>query len=162
MLNIKKVIFIIILITILIFSVQISYARYIKNECLNVVQEIANPVLEIKEGRKVKIDRENNIGVYEFSVKNFDSEKISEIDLWYTIEIISNIREFIKFELYEGGEQVDLKNLKTEQILIKGNEKMEKKYKLKIIYNIGEVSFNIIDNVQINIYSEQGTINKSI
>ena len=57
-----------------------SYARYIKNECLNIVQEIANPVLEVEEGKIIKIDKINNTGFYEFSIKNFNSKKISEID----------------------------------------------------------------------------------
>ena len=57
-----------------------SYARYIKNECLNIVQEIANPVLEVEEGKLIKIDKINNTGFYEFSIKNFNSKKISEID----------------------------------------------------------------------------------
>ena len=53
----KKVI--VILIIVAIFSANISYARYIKNECLNIVQEIANPVLEVKEGEIIKIDKIN-------------------------------------------------------------------------------------------------------
>ncbi len=157
----KKVI--VILIIVAIFSANISYARYIKNECLNIVQEIANPVLEVKEGEIIKIDKINNIGFYEFSIKNFNSKKISEIDSEYTIEIISDIEEAVKFELYNEEKQVKLQDLKTEPILIKGNNKIEENYKLKIIYNdVKDIKSNIMSKIQIKIHSEQGKINKNV
>ena len=157
----KKVI--VILIIVAIFSANISYARYIKNECLNIVQEIANPVLEIKEGEIIKIDKINNMGFYEFSIKNFNSKKISEIDSEYTIEIVSDIEEAVKFELYNGEKQVNLQDLKTEPILIKGNNKTEENYKLKIIYNdVKDIKSNIMSKIQIKIHSEQGKINKNV
>ena len=157
----KKVI--VILIIVAIFSANISYARYIKNECLNIVQEIANPVLEVKEGEIIKIDKINNIGFYEFSIKNFNSKKISEIDSEYTIEIVSDIEEAVKFELYNGEKQVNLQDLKTEPILIKGNNKIEENYKLKIIYNdVKDIKSNIMSKIQIKIHSEQGKINKNV
>ena len=140
-----------------------SYARYIKNECLNIVQEIANPVLEVEEGKIIKIDKINNTGFYEFSIKNFNSKKISEIDSEYTIEIISDIKDVVKFELYNGERQIQLQNLKTEPILIKGNNKIKEDYKLKIIYNdVNNIKSNIISNIQIKIHSEQEKNNKNV
>lgn len=145
------------------FSTNISYARYIKNESLNIVQEIANPVLEVEEGKIIKIDKINNTGVYEFSIKNFNSKKISEIDSEYTIEIISDIKDVVKFELYNGEKQIQLQNLKTEPILIKGNNKIKEDYKLKIIYNdVNNIKSNIISNIQIKIHSEQEKNNKNV
>ena len=140
-----------------------SYARYIKNECLNIVQEIANPVLEVEEGKLIKIDKINTTGFYEFSIKNFNSKKISEIDSEYTIEIISDIKDVVKFELYNGEKQIQLQNLKTEPILIKGNNKIKEDYKLKIIYNdVNNIKSNIISNIQIKIHSEQEKNNKNV
>ena len=153
-----------------------SYARYIKNECLNIVQEIANPVLEVEEGKIIKIDKINNTGFYEFSIKNFNSKKISEIDESivinnpknqilsdYSIEIISDIKDVVKFELYNGERQIQLQNLKTEPILIKGNNKIKEDYKLKIIYNdVNNIKSNIISNIQIKIHSEQEKNNKNV
>ena len=144
---------IVILIIVSISFVNMSYARYIKNECLNIVQEIANPVLEVEEGKLIKIDKINNTGFYEFSIKNFNSKKISEIDSEYTIEIISDIKDVVKFELYNGEKQIQLQNLKTEPILIKGNNKIKEDYKLKIIYNdVNNIKSNIISNIQIKIH----------
>ena len=42
-------------------------------------------------------------------------------------------KEGKKFELYNEDTQIPLKNLKTSQIQIAGNEKVEQKYKLKMI-----------------------------
>ena len=154
---------IVILIIVSISFVNMSYARYIKNECLNIVQEIANPVLEVEEGKIIKIDKINNTGFYEFSIKNFNSKKISEIDSEYTIEIISDIKDVVKFELYNGEKQIQLQNLKTEPILIKGNNKIKEDYKLKIIYNdVNNIKSNIISNIQIKIHSEQEKNNKNV
>ena len=154
---------IVILIIVSISFVNMSYARYIKNECLNIVQEIANPVLEVEEGKIIKIDKINNTGFYEFSIKNFNSKKISEIDSEYTIEIISDIKDVVKFELYNGERQIQLQNLKTEPILIKGNNKIKEDYKLKIIYNdVNNIKSNIISNIQIKIHSEQEKNNKNV
>lgn len=143
----------------LIFSAQISYARYIKTEIAKGKQEIAIPILEVKEGKKVLINEKNHIGYYEFSIKNFNENNISEIGFLYTIEIISNIKEFVKFELYDEKRQIELKNLKTEPILIKGSEKIEQKYKLKIIYNDEMTTEkNISEKIQIKVHSEQEKI----
>lgn len=159
----KKKFFIVILILTVMFSCHMSYARYIKNECLNIVQEIANPVLEVEEGKIIKIDKINNTGFYEFSIKNFNSKKISEIDSEYTIEIISDIKNVVKFELYNGEKQIQIQNLKTEPILIKGNNKIKEDYKLKIIYNdVNNIKSNIISNIQIKIHSEQEKNNKNV
>lgn len=152
----KKRTFIIIATFILIFSARVSYARYIKTETLSVVQEIATPIFKIEEGNYIQIDKTNNIGYYEFSIKNFNEEKVSEIGFLYTIEIISNIGEVVQFELYNGEELIELNNLETERISIKGNEKVEQKYKLKISYNTSkEIKDGSIEEIQIKVHSEQ-------
>lgn len=159
--NIKKQkrIFTTIATIVLIFSAPISYAKYIKTETLNAKQEIATPILEIEEGETIQIDKTNNIGYYEFSIKNFNEEKMSETGFLYTIEIISNIGEEVQFELYNGEKNVPLQNLKTEELSISGNEKEEQKYKLKITYNNTEkVKEESIEEIQIKVHSEQEKI----
>ena len=152
----KKKIFIIIVTFALAFSAQISYARYFKTEKLNAVQEIATPIFKVEEGNIIQIDKINNIGYYEFSVKNFNERNVSEIGFSYTIEIISNLEDLVQFELYNGEKQIQLQDLKTENITITGNEKIEQKYKLKIIYNnIKEVKEESIEKIQIKLNSEQ-------
>ena len=157
----KKSIFTITLSIVLIFIAHISYAKYVKTEILNAVQEIAIPIFEIEEGKSIKIDKTNNTGFYEFSIRNFNEKNISEIDFIYTIEIVSDIGHEVQFELYDEDKQIALQNLKSEQISMKGNGKVEKKYKLKIVYNnIEDTKYNAIEKVQIKVHSEQKKINK--
>ena len=152
----KKKIFIIIVTFALTFSAQISYARYLKTETLNAVQEIATPIFKVEEGNIIQINKINNTGYYEFSVKNFNERIVSEIWFSYTIEIISNLEDLVQFELYNGEKQIQLQNLKTEKIMITGNEKIEQKYKLKIIYNnTKEIKEESIEKIQIKLNSEQ-------
>lgn len=155
----KKVFFLIVFTTILIFSTQISYAKYITTEMLKCVQEIATPVIQIKEGNIVQIDRNNNIGYYEFYVRNFRQEKISEIDFFYTIEIISDLEDNVRFELYNNEQQISLQDLKTNEISLGKNKKIEQRYKLKMTYNPAvEVSEECMEHIQIKIHSEQEKI----
>lgn len=127
--------FIIIFIVILMFSTQVTYAKYVKSEISSFKSEIVKPILQIDKGNIVQIDENNNIGYYEFNIKNFDDEKISEVEFLYTIEIISNLEENVQFELYNENQKIELNNLKTENLEINANEKMEQKYLLKIFYN---------------------------
>ena len=152
----KKISTIILVILFVVFFGKISYAKYIKTDEVKVTQKIASPILNISEGQYVKLDNENRVGYYEFEIKNFNENSISEIGFFYTIEIVSNIKEEIQFELYNNEKIIELDNLKTEKILIKGNEKNEHKYKLKIVYN-GEKK-EVSEKIQIKIHSEQEII----
>ena len=75
----------------------------------------------------------------------------------YTIEIVADIDESIKFELYKEEQKVELKNLKTETLSIAANERIEQKYKLKVTYDrsLGEKGKDILQEVQIKVHSEQ-------
>lgn len=121
---------------------------------------VARPIF-IVEGKDVtKISEINNIGYYEFSVKNFNESGISETGFLYTIEIISDTDESIQFELYNGETQIPLENLKTEKLSIIGNEKVEQKYKLKVIYDNtqGSEGKEILGEVQVKVHSQQEKI----
>ena len=72
--------------------------------------QIAKPIF-IVEGTEIsKINSINNVGYYEFYVKNYDENNISEIGFNYVIEIVTELNESIKFELYKGDEQIELKD----------------------------------------------------
>lgn len=118
---------------------------------------MATPIFIVEGKETTKINNINNIGYYEFSIKNFNENQISEIGFFYTIEIISNIDENIQFELYNEEKTIALNNLKTEKLSITGNKKIEQKYKLKIIYNNlnANEGKEILEEVQIKIHSEQ-------
>ena len=136
------------------------YAKYIDTIILKNNTQIVKPVF-IVEGTEIsKINSINNIGYYEFYVKNYDENNISEIGFYYIIEVVSQLDESIKFELYKGDEKIELKDLKTNEIYIGANEKIEQKYKLKIIYNrsLNPIGKDILQEVQIKVHSEQEEI----
>lgn len=121
---------------------------------------VATPIFIVEGGETTKINQINNIGYYEFSIKNYNETNISEIGFLYTIEIVSNTDEAIQFELYNEEIQIPLHNLKTEQLLITADEKVEQKYKLKVIYDntIGSNGKDILEEVQVKVHSEQEKI----
>lgn len=114
----------------------------------------------VDENEVLKISEVNNTGYYEFTIKNFNETVVSEVGFWYTIEIISDINESIKFELYNENEMIPLENLKTQLISMKGKEKVEQKYKLKVTYDSTKVTekTDFQKEVQIKVCSEQQKI----
>lgn len=144
----------------MILSTQIVYAKYIYVDKKSATLDIATPIFIVRGGETTKISEINNIGYYEFSIKNFNETQISETGFLYTIEIISDTDESIQFELYNEEAQIPLENLKTEKLSISGNEKIEQKYQLKVIYDSskGSRGQDILEEVQVRVHSEQEPI----
>lgn len=140
--------------------IQKTYAKYITSEKINMSLEVARPIFIVEGKDATKISEINNIGYYEFSIKNFNETNISEIGFLYSIEVLSNTDESIQFELYNEETLIPLDNLKTEQLSIDGNKKIEQKYKLKVIYDSskGDDGKDILEEVQIKVHSEQEKI----
>lgn len=155
----KKTIIIAIIITILliILCTQVAFAKYSTTRNFNKKMEIATPIFIVEGTESNKISAINNIGYYEFTVKNYNETKVSETGFTYTIEVVSDTDESIKFELYNEDEQIPLKDLQTEQLSIVGNEKIEQRYKLKVTYDntLGTKGKDILEEVQIKVHSEQ-------
>lgn len=157
MYKINKKTILVIIIFLIIFSRQISNAKYVKTEIIKVNQAIATPIIEIEEGDSIKINNTNRIGEYKFVVKNFNVQEISEINLIYTIEILinSDLEKNAKFKLYNNESEVELVNLKTKPILIGGNQKNENNYRLQMDYTEVEECQNLSGEIQIKINVEQ-------
>ncbi|MBQ2836213.1 MAG: hypothetical protein IJE68_05210 [Clostridia bacterium] len=148
-------------IAIILLSTHIVYAKYITVDKLTSTFNVAKPIFIVEGKETTQISEINNIGYYEFSIKNFNESSISEIGFLYTIEVISNTDKSIQFELYnEEEQQILLENLKTDELSIIGNEKVEQKYKLKVIYDStqGNKGKNILEEVQVKVHSEQEKI----
>ena len=137
-----------------------TYAKYITSKKINKTLDVAKPVFVVEGEETTKISKINNIGYYEFSIKNFNETNISEVGFIYTIEIISDKHESIQFELYKEEDIIKLDNLKTEPISIGGKEKIEQKYKLKVVYDSSKSKEgnDILEEVQIKVHSEQEKI----
>lgn len=141
---------------VLIIFVPMTYAKYISTEKINSKTGIAKPIFTFEGNEVIEISETNNIGYYEFSIKNFNETEVSETGFLYTIEIVCNDEEAIGFELYNEDEQIALDDLKTEQISIIGNEKVEQKYKLKVTYDVSKgAKEDIFGDVQVRVLSEQ-------
>ena len=55
---------------------------------------IAKPVLEVENNPEITITASNEKNTYDFKVKNYNSnEEITQIDLLYTIEILTKTDE---------------------------------------------------------------------
>ena len=132
-------------------------AKYNTLEMLKSNTKIAKPIFEVHGTERSKISAINNIGYYEFTIKNFNETGVSEVGFLYTIEIIAEVDESIKFELYCEEKEIELQNLKTEQLSIEADKKTEQKYKLKVTYDpsLGEKGKDILQEVQIKVHSEQ-------
>lgn len=120
--------------------------------------EIAEPILMVENNPKININEKDNIGSYEFKVKNFnEKEKITETDLKYNIEIISKIYNNIKIKIYKDGEEIAIENNKTQYLYFNKNIKQEHNYRLEITYNQDEKidTRDIFQDIQIKVHSEQ-------
>lgn len=157
----KKKILIILLIFFIIIGaicIRTTISQYKSKQEIRSTMTIAKPIFKVEGNETTKISALNNIGYYEFKIKNFDEENMSDTGFLYYIEILSKTDDAIKFELYDEQEQLmDLENLKTNQFIMPCNEKLEKNYKLKVVYdkNKGEIGKDILEDVQIKVHSEQ-------
>lgn len=118
---------------------------------------IAKPVLEVENNPEITITASNEKNTYDFKVKNYNSnEEITQIDLLYTIEILTKTDERISFRLYKNDKEIPLENNKTKEMLLTKNEKKEDNYKLEILYNREEnIQKDIFQDIQIKVHSEQ-------
>lgn len=157
----KKKILIILLIFFIIIGaicIRITISQYKSKQEIRSTMKIAKPIFKVEGNEITKISALNNIGYYEFKIKNFDEENMSDTGFLYYIEILSKTDDAINFELYDEQEQLmDLENFKTNQFTMPCNEKLERNYKLKVVYDKtkGEIGKDILEDVQIKVHSEQ-------
>jgi len=137
-----------------------TFAKFTTSKILKGNTKIAKPIFIVQGLETCKISAINNIGYYEFSVKNYNADEISETGFLYDIEILSKADEVVKFELFREGQEIKLEDLKTEGLTIQANEKIEQKYKLKVTYdkNKTKQAKDILEEVQIRVHSEQAKI----
>lgn len=157
--NRKKIIIIsIILIILVLFLVGFSIGKVFSKTLINTSAEIAKPIIEVENGKEVGITSIDNKGYYDFIVRNFNSKgEINEANLFYNIEIISNLNKAIEVKIYKENQELNLKNNKTEEMKLGNNIKQEDHYKIEIVYNKDKnLSLEeIIQDIQIKVHSEQ-------
>ena len=150
--------FIIIFIVILLLIYGYSMAKVIDEKIIKTSAEIAQPMLIVENSPSVDITAKNNYGEYTFKVKNYNEKnQITQADLKYYVEIISNNDNSINFEIYQENNKINLTNNKTDYIHIAKGQKIEKEYKIKITYNKKNTknANDIIEKIQIRVHTEQ-------
>ena len=140
---------IIIMILLIILLMPKTLAKYTSTDKIMGNMDIAKPIFYVEGKETTKINSINDIGYYEFSVKNYDDDQISDVDFEYTIEVVSKTDDFIKFELYKNEQKIELKDLKTDVMSIKGNEQTEEKYKLKVMYDESKGTISSVNDDEI-------------
>lgn len=156
-------IFIIFTVILLLFC-GYSLAKNIQEVLLKSDTQIIEPIMTVENSPSINITKNNNSGIYSFKIKNYNEEnKITETDYQYYIEVFTNLKEGIITELFENEDKINFENNKSEYIKMFKDERQEKEYKLKIVYdenktdniNGGEELEDIVNQVKLKVYAEQ-------
>lgn len=157
----KKIlnVILIILLIIILFLLGVlggkTYSKYKRTVESNGIAEIAKPVFVVDSEQDIKIDG-NEDTTYSFSVKNYNTNDISDVEMKYTVEIINNSKANLDFELSRNGVKQELTNNKSEILTIKGITRVTDNFELKIKYNDNPaVVEDITGNVQVKIEAIQ-------
>lgn len=118
--------------------------------------EIAEPILKVESDKTIKIKHLDDIGIYPFKVKNYDETgKVTQVDLEYDIEILSNIDKNISFKIYKENQELNISKNKTEKFLITKEKEQEDNYKIEITCDKTAEIEEIMQEIQIKVHSEQ-------
>lgn len=148
----------VIFIIILLLFCGYSMAKSIEEFIIKGKAEIAEPILVVENNPSIDITALNNSGIYSFKIKNYNEKnQITQIDLKYYIEILSNIDDSINIELYQNENKINFNNNRTEYIQISKDKKEEREYKIKITYdkNKSNTINDIMEKIQVKVHTEQ-------
>ena len=144
---------------ILLFLTGYSLGKSFSKIDINGNTQIAKPIIEVENASTLEINNENNQGIYEFKVRNynFNGEK-TDVDLEYYIEILNDLdNEAIKINLYKNNEEIQINKNKTEKFSLSKDKTQEDIYKVEVIYDKtrNQDMKDIIGLIQIKVHSEQ-------
>lgn len=155
--KIVTVILIVFIIILLLFC-GYSMAKTIEEVIIKSNAQIAEPILVIENNPSIDITALNNSGIYTFKIKNYNEQKqLTQTDLKYYIEILSDTDDSINIELYQNENKINLNNNKTDYIQISKDKKEEREYKIKITYdkNKSNTINDIMEKIQVKVHTEQ-------
>ena len=133
----------------------ISLGKYFNKTKINVNSGVAIPIIKLEGEQKLIINNNQENKVYNLAVKNYDeNEQITQVELEYYIEIISKKNDDINFKIYKEEKELNINNNKTEKFLLTKENKQRDNYKIEILLN-KKISEDILQNVEIKVYSEQ-------
>jgi hypothetical protein len=151
--EIIKIIVVAFVLTIILST--ISLGKYFNKTKINVNSGVAIPIIKLEGEQKLIINNNQENKVYNLAVKNYDeNEQITQVELEYYIEIISKKNDDINFKIYKEEKELNINNNKTEKFLLTKENKQQDNYKIEILLN-KKISEDILQNVEIKVYSEQ-------
>lgn len=151
--EIIKIIVVAFVLTIILST--ISLGKYFNKTKINVNSGVAIPIIKLEGEQKLIINNNQENKVYNLAVKNYDeNEQITQVELEYYIEIISKKNDNINFKIYKEEKELNINNNKTEKFLLTKENKQRDNYKIEILLN-KKISEEILQNVEIKVYSEQ-------
>lgn len=151
--EIIKIIVVAFVLTIILST--ISLGKYFNKTKINVNSGVAIPIIKLEGEQKLIINNNQGNKVYNLAVKNYDeNEQITQVELEYYIEIISKKNDNINFKIYKEEKELNINNNKTEKFLLTKENKQRDNYKIEILLN-KKISEEILQNVEIKVYSEQ-------
>lgn len=151
--EIIKIILVAFVLTIILST--ISLGKYFNKTKINVNSGVAIPIIKLEGEQKLIINNNQENKVYNLAVKNYDeNEQITQVELEYYIEIISKENDDINFKIYKEEKELNINNNKTEKFLLTKENKQRDNYKIEILLN-KKISEDILQNVEIKVYSEQ-------
>jgi len=151
--EIIKIIVVAFVLTIILST--ISLGKYFNRTKINVNSGVAIPIIKLEGEQKLIINNNQENKVYNLAVKNYDeNEQITQVELEYYIEIISKKNDDINFKIYKEEKELNINNNKTEKFLLTKENKQRDNYKIEILLN-KKISEDILQNIEIKVYSEQ-------
>lgn len=149
----------IIVIVVLFFFSGFSMGKGFSKKDVNGNTEIAKPILEVENGSSLEINNNNNKGIYEFKVKNYNEQgEKTDVDLEYYIEILNYLENSgLELKLFKDEQEIPINENRTEIFLLTKDGIKEDNYKLEITYD-KEKNTNmedIFNQIQIKVHSEQ-------
>lgn len=153
----------ILIIIFVILTLQITSfcnSKYSTNLIKNGKAVIAEPIiiLESFENDSKLVNKLNFPLEYYFKIKNYNDNKINEVDFLYNIEIIESNNNFpIKYKIIDAltNEEINLNNNITENFKISKMLKEEKEYKIILDWEENEEEMPETVDFKIKINLEQ-------
>lgn len=117
---------------------------------------IAEPVFVMENSEKKILNDANTEVDYYFTIKNYENEKRSQVDLKYFIEISPKQDNAIILTLYKDNEIVPLSNQKTDYIEMKQEKNQIHQYRLNVKYD--KESPNAIKDIQESVFIKASAV----
>lgn len=121
-----------------------SFSKYLNSKNISLSGNIANPTFIVDGENEINIKKYSTVNTYKFSVRNYNENKVSDVDLEYNIHIIADKQ--VKYQVYSNNNIVDTK----EYFILDHNSKTKHDYILNI-----EAPEDYQGVLKVNIYAFQ-------